>query len=46
MRILFLLLTLPLIFACRTTETTDKAKRKHLTAELSRIESEYRRTDE
>ena len=41
MRILFLLLTLPFIFACRTTETTDKAKRKHLAAELSRIESEY-----
>lgn len=41
MRILFLLLTLPLIFACRTTEPTDKAKRKHLTAELSRIESKY-----
>ena len=30
-----------LIFACRTTETTDKAKQKHLAAELSRIESEY-----
>ena len=41
MRALFLLLTLPLIFTCRTTDQSDEAKQDHLCEELSRIETEY-----
>ena len=41
MRILFLLLTLPLIFACRTTAPAAETGQERLTAELSRIESRY-----